>query len=76
MTDPHTLWAVAQLVPGEGIESGVSRIAALLAEALDCKTCAHCFGRAGASSCNSICTCTDGNMYQPLPPVRLWRREP
>ena len=30
MTDPHTLWVVAQLVPGEGIEDGVARIAAAI----------------------------------------------
>lgn len=29
--DAHELWAAAQLTPGEGIEDGVDRIAALLA---------------------------------------------
>jgi len=28
--DPHELWAVAQLMPGEGIEDGVRRIKELL----------------------------------------------
>jgi len=28
--DPHELWAAAQLMPGEGIEDGVMRIAELL----------------------------------------------
>ena len=28
--DPHELWAVAQLVPGEGIEDGVKRVKGLL----------------------------------------------
>jgi len=28
--DPHTLWAAAQLMPGEGIEDGVKRIEELL----------------------------------------------
>ena len=31
--DAHELWAAAQLTPGEGIEDGVDRIAALLAAA-------------------------------------------
>ena len=31
--DAHELWAAAQLTPGEGIEDGVDRIAALLATA-------------------------------------------
>jgi len=30
VVDPHELWAVAQLVPGEGIEDGVKRIRELL----------------------------------------------
>lgn len=32
MADAHELWAVAQLVPGEGIEDGVGRIDALIAD--------------------------------------------
>lgn len=31
MADAHEIWAAAQLTPGEGIEDGVARIAALLA---------------------------------------------
>ena len=31
--DAHELWAAAQLIPGESIEDGVSRIEALLAAA-------------------------------------------
>jgi len=30
--DAHELWAVAQLLPGEGIEDGVGRIEELLGE--------------------------------------------
>jgi hypothetical protein len=30
--DPHELWAVAQFVPGEGIEDGVGRVKELLGE--------------------------------------------
>lgn len=33
--DAHELWAVAQLVPGEGIEDGVMRIEALLKAPVD-----------------------------------------
>lgn len=72
MTDPHTLWATAQLVPGEGIEDGVARIAALLAEPLDCRTCGH--HQPYYNRCAWIsATCIDGHLYDPLPPVRLWR---
>ena len=70
MSDPHTLWAVAQLVPGEGIEDGVARIAALLGES-DCRACEH------YPVCASMPTgrliCTNADRYDPLPPVRLWR---
>jgi len=30
--DPHEIWAAAQLMPGEGIEDGVRRIAELMEE--------------------------------------------
>ena len=72
MGDPHTLWAVAQLVPGEGIEDGVERIAALLAESRDCRNCGH--RQSYYNRCAWIsATCIDGHLYDPLPPVRLWR---
>ena len=69
MTDPHTLWAVAQLTPGEGIEDGVARIAALLAEP-DCRTCSHYSATKLRQACG---ICTNADHYDPLPPVRLWR---
>ena len=70
MIDPHTLWAAAQLLPGEGIEDGVARIAALLAESRDCRTCSH----AGTTNVRPVCgICTNADRYDPLPPVRLWR---
>ena len=77
MTDPHTLWAVAQLTPGEGIEDGVARIAALLAESLDCRTCSHMYWTKtkGVIGCESPNYCVNADRYDTLPPVRLYRKE-
>ena len=75
MTDPHTLWAVAQLTPGEGIEDGVARIAALLAESPDCRTCARFHAPKVGAVCDSIIVCANADRYQPVPPVRLYRKE-
>ena len=72
MTDPHTLWAVAQLTPGEGIEDGVARIAALLAEP-DCRNCSHYDTGPGPGAYCYADICTSADRYDPLPPVRLWR---
>lgn len=47
----HELWAAAQLLPGEGIEDGVQRIAALLEPILT--TSAGAPAGAVAASCNS-----------------------
>ena len=73
MTDPHILWAVAQLLPGEGIEDGVERITALLAESRDCRTCSHYRYSGRVDCCADICTNAD--RYDPLPVVRLWKKE-
>ena len=74
MSDPHTLWAVAQLVPGEGIEDGAARVAELLAESRDCRTCGHHYLNAYENpACEEYVMCTNADRYDPLPPVRLWR---
>lgn len=41
----------------------------------DCRTCARCYSTKGQGvyGCDSIVGCTNGDRYQPLPPVRLWR---
>ena len=73
MTDPHTLWAVAQLIPGEGIEDGVARIAALLADSRDCRTCKHLSGTLRFECRDRGPTlCTSADRHDPLPPVKLW----
>ena len=76
MTDPHTLWAVAQLLPGEGIEDGVARIAALVAESRDCRTCdSYAYTPTSGAYCRIVYepACTNADRYDALPPVRLWR---
>ena len=75
MSDPHTIWAVAQLTPGEGIEDGVARIAALLAEPRDCRTCTHHYLNIYENNaCEEYAICTNADHYDPLPPVKLWRK--
>ncbi len=41
----------------------------------DCRTCARCYATKGHGvyGCDSVVTCTNGDRYQPLPPVKLWR---
>ena len=72
MIDPHTLWAAAQLVPGEGIADGVARIAELTTP--DCRTCARCYPTKVrfVHGCDSIVVCVNANQYQPAAPVQLW----
>lgn len=43
--------------------------------AVDCRTCARCYSTKGRGvfGCDSVVTCTNGDRYQPLPPVKLWR---
>ena len=41
----------------------------------DCRTCARCYATKGRGvyGCDSVVACTNGDRYQPLPPVKLWR---
>lgn len=41
----------------------------------DCRSCARCYATKGHGvfGCDSVVACTNGDRYQPLPPVRLWR---
>lgn len=43
--------------------------------AVDCRTCARCYSTKGRGvfGCDSVVACTNGDRYQPLPPVKLWR---
>ena len=73
MTDPHVLWAVAQLLPGEGIVDGVARIATLLAEDRDCRTCRSFYDwEDGVCKQSNKNPCTNADRYDPLPVVQLW----
>ena len=43
----------------------------------DCRTCRHCSFRGRAAGiCYETALCTNGDHYEPLPPVRLWRTAP
>ena len=43
----------------------------------DCRTCRHCSFRGRAAGiCYETALCTNGDHYEPLPPVRLWRTDP
>ena len=43
--------------------------------AVDCRSCARCYATKGRGvyGCDSVVRCTNGDRYQPLPPVKLWR---
>ena len=51
------------------------RPAAPAVPAVDCRTCARCYATKGRGvyGCDSVVRCTNGDRYQPLPPVKLWR---
>ena len=52
-----------------------AKSAAPAVPAVDCRTCARCYATKGHGvfGCDSVVACTNGDRYQPLPPVRLWR---
>lgn len=39
----------------------------------DCRTCKRAAIQHGVTRCTSPYFCTNGDRYEPLPPVRLWR---
>ena len=43
----------------------------------DCRTCTRHYTDKGQQvGCSSIVACVNGDRYEPLPPVRLWRTTP
>ena len=56
---------------------GIARavLAAPAVPAVDCRSCARCYATKGRGvyGCDSVVRCTNGDRYQPLPPVKLWR---
>ena len=51
------------------------RPAAPAVPAVDCRTCARCYSTKGRGvyGCDSVVACSNGDRYQPLPVVQLWR---
>ncbi len=57
------------------LRAAARRSAKIIRPAPDCRTCARCYSTKGRGvfGCDSVVACTNGDRYQPLPPVKLWR---
>lgn len=62
-------WAQAHVCPT------AKRVYAYRGPEPDCRTCARCYATKGHGvyGCDSVVACTNGDRYQPLPVVQLWR---
>ena len=57
------------------LRAAARRSAKVIRPAPDCRTCARCYSTKGRGvyGCDSVVACSNGDRYQPLPPVKLWR---